>query len=276
MPPIPDPPPVDRRWVAPPPPSSPPIAWATTPPPPGAPPPPPGWPPSLTPPPPPTPASAGPDPSAPPPWSPPSPPSALGAVTALAGLLAALAPILRWFEIDIVGPVGEVTVATTGWGSTGIEASDGLSVPTPVSMAWDGWAFAGVPDGVIATALGVALVVLGVRTALGTGRARPLGPALATGLGVIGLLWMAASWRAANEMVGDIEEVFTRFGAVSGGPVLVNDPFDLGLGAGFLLCTVAFAAAALSGFGSLWSVTGQKAALPAPASAAPSSPPGWP
>lgn len=199
--------------------------------------------------------------------------SLAGAVAALAGLLAALAPILPWFRVDVGSPMVEVEVATTGWGSTSMGGSDEV-VPTGLQLMWDGWTVGAVPDGVIATVLGVLIAVLGARTALGAGRPGPLRPAVTTILGIAGLLWMAASWRSAQRLLTGYEEMFTRFGAgPGGGAVLVDDLFSLGFGTGFLLCALAFATAALAGFASLWRATGTSpAAVSALPGASPASP----
>ncbi|HEX7132822.1 MAG TPA: hypothetical protein VF228_09610 [Iamia sp.] len=198
----------------------------------------------------------------------------------MAGLFAALAPLLRWFAVDISTGVAdmEATVSTTGWGSTDVDLP--LGAPGLVSTAWDGWAFAGIPDGFIATLLGVAVLVVALRSAVGAGTGRgSVRPAAITALGLVGLLWMGASWLGAQRTIDDIREMFGTFGGLSDRQL--DELFSLGLGPGFYLCAAAFAVATLAGFASLWSATGRAAASlaapPAPGTGWDSTPlPGGP
>jgi hypothetical protein len=244
----------ERRWSTPPP--LPPTQWPGPPPPPA----PGGW--ASTPPPPvPGLPPAPPDPTAP--VAPrPQGVSPVGLVAALAGLVAALAPLLTWFAIDISVGVADMdaTVSTTGWGSTDVDLP--IGAPGLASTAWDGWAFAGIPDGFIATLLGVTILVVGLRSAVGAGTGQSsLRPAGITAFGLVGLLWMGASWFGAQRMLDDTKEMFSTFGALSDRQL--DELFSLGAGPGFFLCTAAFAVATLAGFASLWSATGRATASPA-------------
>lgn len=174
----------------------------------------------------------------------------LGAVAAAAGLFAAVAPMLEWFEVTAAMDGVEATATTTGWGSTGVDAA--YSVSDTVSWAWDGWAIAAIPDGVLASLLGVIILLIAGRLAVGSGPGRRTPrAAVVTGVGVLGLVWMVVSWFSANRMVADTTEALQGLAGVEAGAL--DDLLTLGIGPGFIACAAAFAVATLCGLGALWS-----------------------
>lgn len=196
--------------------------------------------------------------------------AAMGLLAAVGGLAASVGPLLRWFEnhIDVGLPGGQATTSTTGWGSTSSDLPVATATP---DGPWEGWALAGVPDGVVATLLGVAVVVVGLRLAVGAGRGGSVPRLAITVLGLAGLAWMAVSWTAAQRMLSDGEETLATLGGRD--PQAFADLFTLGAGSGFFLTATGFAVATLAGLGALWSETDR---LLAPAPAAPPSPPAPP
>jgi hypothetical protein len=195
--------------------------------------------------------------------------SRAGAVAVLAGLAAALAPLLRWFHVDIEMAGVEAGTYTNGWGSVGMELPDGVAEPPGMTPSWADWVLAGIPDGAVATVLGVVVVLVGARLALGlgSGRRTPTAGAL-TGAGVLGLALVAASWATAQRQVAREEDLLATF---SGRPEgAFDDLLTLSGGPGFLLCAAAFAGVTLAGLAALWSATGPR--LPAGATASPLDP----
>lgn len=241
-------------------PTGPPTAW------PGAPAPPPSGPAGWS-----DPSSPDARPPGPAPWerraADPGPPpgSRVGAVAALAGLAAALAPMLRWFQIDIDMAGVEAGTYTNGWGSVGMDLPDGVAQPPGLTPSWADWVLAGIPDGAVATVLGVVVVLVGARLALGLGSGRRTPTAgVLTGAGVLGLGLVAASWATAQRQVAREEDLIATF---SGRPEgAFDDLLTLSGGPGFFLCAAAFAVATLAGIAALWSATGPR--LPAGASTA--------
>jgi len=242
-------------WVPPPPPPS---LWG-----PAA--PPTGWPagpkqPPLPPPPPVDPFERPPAPvEGPPSWpSPrapaPAPPrgTRIGAVAALAGLVAALAPRAEWFRATIGESDVTASIITSGWGSVGLDSSVGVPPEPPTMPTWPDWTLAGIPDGAIATALAVVIGLAGLRVLLvGARVGRPAVAALA-GTGLLGLGWMVLSWATAHGVLRDFEETFVVSGMSE---QRAREAVTGQVGWGFVATAAAFAVAVGAGIVALWSST---------------------
>lgn len=190
-------------------------------------------------------------------------------MAAVAGLVGLAAPFARWFSFDLSGGGFRITTSTTGWGSTSARSEQPiLEVP---GGAWDGWVLGGVPDGVVAAAVALLVLVVGARLAVGAGRS-PRSQAWAlVALGPVGLAWSVASWRQHTAQTEELEG-FLRSLTPAGD--LAMDP---AVGPGLV---VAAAAALVATGAGLVALTASEAVAPRPAGRVaperPSAPDGTP
>ncbi|HMJ75414.1 MAG TPA: hypothetical protein VK507_05550 [Iamia sp.] len=173
----------------------------------------------------------------------------------LAGVVAALAPVARWFRVDVdLGGPESYTVLASGWGSPTIDGP-GFG-PTPAGEPWT-WTIPGISDGVVSSVVALVVVATGIRMlVVGRRAGRPSAAAVLV-VSLLGLAWSLVSGLSAARRVRTTE-LLTAMAGVS--HPSARDAVSGQVGVGFVITTAAFGAAALVGMTALRS--GPRPVLP--------------
>jgi hypothetical protein len=152
------------------------------------------------------------------------------------GVLLAVAPLLPWHELTLMGE----SVSRTGFGTT---SYDGMSSTEGND---EGWIVDPVPDGALVTLAGGVAVLIGLGLALQSRIERTALPAVLVVVGLVALAWTGASFfsfkHEFDEQMSDArEEAREQAGSSPFGEAFVDEMFpdlDVGPGGGMILAGV--------------------------------------